>query len=346
MAAERAVEDLRNKLEVFEQGIQASLLKQETDSSMNLAKTQSLYEECKSLFSDQSAKLLYLDSYTKELAAKVATMERAEDGGTRKRQGLVDSKHMQPPVLDDEKVKFVMWKEDMEDYCESIKKNFRTTLRWAREQKTEITKATYDLDCDHSGEMPFHDMEELHQLLKAKTNKEAKRIIRVLKDCNGLEAWRLLRSHHEPKMITTKTALRADIARMIRTPAKRTEEVRTILQKLEEKIRRYENYTNASFDAEEKKGYVTDLLDEETKKHMIQYGGDEHSYDVYKDKISEFINTVGSKNIDNMELDKMQQTKWLWQGQEAGDAWQEQEAGEAGQEQNSKTWGADPNEEQ
>ena len=287
------------------------------------------YDNAMNIMSDQMNRWRAETNFKMDIIGEKSAAHAKEKG----KKSMLDAKTMQPDKLNGSE-KFSTWREDVEDYCESIEPGMRTAMTWARKQKKEVNKYEFE---DEFSDVDFEKGVELYQLLKTKTEGEARRIVRGVRDANGWEAWRSLHSTFEPKTLVTRGALRADIAALIKSPAKKRSEVRQIIGKLEDKIKKFEDHAGMIFDEEEKKGYAINLLDEDTRRHMIQYGGDEFGYAEYKDKVLEFVNMMTNAN-ESMDIDHMQQhnkdqyqCQWSpkendeWQIPEQGEAWQDQE---------------------
>ena len=81
----------------------------------------------------------------------------------------------------------------------------------------------------------------------------------------------------------------------MRNPAKKPCDVREILTRFEEKIKRYEQYSNKEIDEDDKKGMLSNMLDDESRKHMVNHMADGVSYETYKTQLLSYINTVSNK---------------------------------------------------
>ena len=108
---------------------------------------------------------------------------------------------------------------------------------------------------------------QLHITLRETTKGRARQTVNKCDRENGFEAWRLLHLTFKPKVLGDENALHAEILGMGNTQCKDPEQVRLRIIDLEEKCRRYTDYSGKEVDQASLKSCLTNMLDDDTTKN-------------------------------------------------------------------------------
>ena len=229
------------------------------------------------------------------LETKVENIHSKADRGGPK---LVDPKKMLPEkYTHGGTVGFASWRDEVQTYCETIRPGMREVLKNLRSDKDPVDQDLFV----GAQRVEWCHGQELYDFLLLRTTGEAQRIVKIVQDNNGWEAWRLMHESYEPRSACSKAVLRSEIAAMVQHKAKKPHDLKDLLSRLEEKIKKWEEYAGKKFDPEEAKGYLMTMLDDETRKYMVKFSSDEVSYIEYKAKLNEYILLSSNK----MDIDRI-----------------------------------------
>ena len=110
---------------------------------------------------------------------------------------LTRPKDLLPETFDGKEEYWVKWKEDIEDYTDSVNKGTKDILRMISKAKVEIDEKYF-----RDNGMPdlWATRDELFKLLKNKTSGDGRGLIMGVGRDNGWEAWRSLTLRYEPQV--------------------------------------------------------------------------------------------------------------------------------------------------
>ena len=248
------------------------------------------------LWHTASAEITGLKEAINKLNAKII---ENESKGSHKKKSIIDPKTMSPKVWNNDGSKtFAEWRDDVETIQDWQVPGMRDVLRKVSQWKVpitaeEFTKVLDEVQFGPGTEVQFGDGIDLYTFLKLKTEGDPKRQVNTISQGQGWEAWRHLHTTYEVRTALNKYQMRADVSGMVKHQGKKPADMKDLLPRLEEKAKRYAELHDEIIPDIEIKGYLMNMLDDDSKKHMMMYN--ELPYAEYKANLLTYVNTMSNK---------------------------------------------------
>ena len=227
---------------------------------------------------------------------------------------LIDTRGIgKPSQFRGEDVKFHEWMSKLVACLKVTNEAAPLWPEWAAKQGDIITDADLELtfkDKDVEGAKRFSN--SLHALLINITEDEAFLITNSVKDCCGLESFRLLRRRYAPCTAGTKRSLLKSIINNV--PAKKVSEVEANLMHVETLLRKYEAMTDEKNRLPEdlKTTVIIELCHKDLREHL-ELSTDQMSYSKVRTEIPNYVerkrDAFGSQ-LKAMEVDAVNAATW------------------------------------
>ena len=138
-------------------------------------------------------------------------------------------------------------------------------IKWVARADSTVTEEDVDISYPNNKQDVWRFAHNLYSILLSCTEDDAFRICHSVKECNGLEAMRLLMKRYEPRTPGTKRAL---LKAIINNPAsKKPDELEKNLMKVEEYMH-YEAMAGADLPEDLKVTVIIDLCTKDLKEHL------------------------------------------------------------------------------
>ena len=230
--------------------------------------------------------------------------EETKYGRLKGKSGILDSKPLHPHIYKDESTGSLRtWRDNVESYYECKLTGMSIVLKWARSQDKEVTEKDLKQFCDlNMIEIEWKLSTQLYHGLISYTDGEARRHVRNVDNQNGFESWRMVNQAFEPRTSSGLVQMKAEIFGMISHPAKRVEEIRDLITRMDEKVRQFEDkFPGEVISDTDRISTATNLLTQEAKQHMnlhkaptsyIDFRANIMSYVVASSKVSSGVNSI------------------------------------------------------
>ena len=235
----------------------------------------------------------------------------------RQHGSMVDNRGVgRPTNFKGEESKFNEWVAKLNAYVKMTTPQGMKWLIWACTQSTPITDQ-YIQEVAEAARENADPMKEfnakLFSILVTSTEDDAFKIVNSVKDCSGMEAYRLLKKRYEPKTPGTKRALLKSIIN--NQQCKRVHEVEANLMNIEELIKRYESMTTGDEKLPDdlKVTVMIDLCHKELREHLEMSTKDLTITEVREEIVNYVERKRDSMNssVKAMEVDSCD-TWWGW----------------------------------
>ena len=162
------------------------------EQAKTLAQLRGLYEITDKTLSETNAKLMELERRSVGPQSDAASRMAFE-----KKWQLTRPKDMEAGTFSGKDEEWPKWKEEMEDYIESVHPGLKVALTAMAKTSSEVTQQSLVSHDPPFGREEWALSESLFVLLKRKTSIEARNVVMCVERMNGFEAWRLLTGRFE-----------------------------------------------------------------------------------------------------------------------------------------------------
>ena len=147
------------------------------------------------------------------------------------------------------------WKEETEDYVDTIKKGLQEILKWIASQEkledgwTARMSKDKDIDMDEdTKEDILKESTKLWRCLKALTAGDAKNTVKSVEGQDGFKAWYELLGFYQPQVEARSGSTLAELSNMVKDPAKDISQMRTKVVGMDIKMKKIKEVTGQAAD--------------------------------------------------------------------------------------------------
>ncbi len=258
---------------------------------------QYLYEQ------SQLSKVAYDNLYQQcKVTFEKMQTERAmniNDGTPRwgKPKCCLPQKSLVPKRIGDKMEEWRIWKDDFKDFVDQANPGYAKLLELMEQyQGMEDKDQVYIYLDDYNRRMGTSyseaDSVEIWRTLKRLTEGIALKILLSVKAQNGALAWLKLNQHYEPGLASQQGAALNELTKMSNTTAKNEAETRKMLIEYTTKIAFVEEISGKLLDETHKKAVLLGFMDDETRKHTVNFHGADKTDKELCNEMLKFVNGV------------------------------------------------------
>ena len=222
---------------------------------------QDTYQETKSAFDNIMIKMAEWERWSSQ---------HLPAGGDRhdKVHYYIPTKNLLPEAFKGELSKWKQWKEDVEDYFDTINKGMENFLKDIEAEDKEPIDGKFVADhMQLYGPKVTGDSVQVWRALKNLTSDEARRIISSVKNEDGFLAWKQLVENYEKGADAKVGVALAELSGMVMKPARNPSETRNLINELEIRKKVVEDLTSDSIHYMHYKSVMLGILDPTTRQH-------------------------------------------------------------------------------
>ena len=216
-------------------------------------------------------------------------------------KGYLQAKNLTPKVFGDKPEEWRMWRDDLEDFMDTINPGMKTFLKSIAEEAEIIDNAWKEAKRMDSGDKIINDEVQVWRTLKALTTGEAKKLILSVKAEDGYRAWQKMHHRFEQGLAAKQGAVLAEFTGMISKPGKNPSETKRLITDIEQKMKNVEDTTGKEIDQNHAKSILIGILDPITRQHTAMKHGQDVSFEELKRLVLEFTNNA-TDNLEKMQL--------------------------------------------
>ena len=237
-----------------------------------------LYNSTKVKFAEDENKVqdLHIKIYEafQKLEERMKGMGSGEPGERRdKEHYYIPTKILVPEAYRGDLSKWKQWKEDIEDYLDTVNKGMKSFLREVEQVPGVVTTDFVNRRTHIYGHKVTGDKVQVWRALKKLTTEEARRVISSVTEEDGFAAWKRLIENFEKGLEARIGVALADLSNMVTKPAKTPNETRILITELENKKKVVEEMQTDKVGDLHFRSLMLGILDPTTRQHTASVHG-------------------------------------------------------------------------